>query len=222
MSSAESKFMELEKFNQRGPSLGFIIGCLMGYNFHSFKRFLIYIFHYCNFLDLKKKEANQYTDEEIIDILTLIHSEKIDKKVLYSLTKLSKNTFNKHYKELFQENGFKGKRKFTLYEIYTILNEWQGEGTWSTLKSIKKQQIADVINLGNLKSLAEEFTLIDCNYKNKDKLSPKEVKQYLKHIDFDQSEKEENLLQYKDFHKRTLWVFGLTIIFKVLEKSGKL
>ena len=211
--------MEFNQFTKRNASLGFIIGCLINYNFKSFKRFLIYIFHYCRFLNLKEKESKKISDIEIINILSQIHPEKVEKKILYALTGLSKNTFNKHFKEFFLKNEYIGKRKFTLYETYTILNEWQGQGKWSMLNSLNKQKIANFISSGNYKNLATEFKLINDNYNNKDKFSPKEVKGFLRHIDFNESDKEEKLFEYKKFHKNTLWVFGITIIFKVLEKS---
>ena len=211
--------MKMEQFTKRKPSLGFIIGCLIKYNFKTFKRFIIYIFHYLGFLNLSEKKSNEFSDKEIIDILTQIHPEKIEKKLLYALTNLSKTTFNKHFKEFFIKNNFKGKRKFTLYEVYVILKEWQGEGKWSVLESLNKNRIAEIISSGNYKKLASEFHLIDANYKNKNKFSPKEVKLFLKHIDLDNSEKEEELLHYKKSHIQTLWVFGILMIDKVLEKS---
>lgn len=213
--------METQELIKKGPTLGFVIGCLLRYNFHSFKRFLIYIFHYWGFLDLRIKSANQYSDKEIVDYLSRIYDEKVDKKILYSLLGVSKNTFNKHYKDFFEKNKFVGRRKFSLYEAYLILNEWQGEGAWSRLKSINKQEIADIINLGNLKNISSEFSLFNEDYKHKDKLSPKEVKEFLNHIDFDELEKEEELLQYKEFHNRTLWIFGISFVLKVLENSSR-
>ena len=41
----------------------------------------------------------------------------------------------------FLKNNFKGRRKFTLYETYLILNEWQGKGKWSMPNALKKQKI---------------------------------------------------------------------------------
>jgi len=211
--------MESNKFTKRSPSLEFIIGCLINYNFKSFKRFLIYIFHYCGFLNLKVKKSKEFSDLNIINILSQIHPEKIDKKNLYALTGLSKNTFNKHFNEFFLENEFIGKRKFTLYETYIILNEWQGSGKWSMFKSLNKQKISEIIHSGNYKNLANEFKIIKNDYNNKDKFSPKEVKRFLKHIDLDDSIQEENLLEYQKFHRGSLWIFGIVMIFKVLENS---
>ena len=211
--------MDLKQYTERKPSLAFIIGCIINYNFHSFKKFLIYIFHYCGFLNLREIKASDFSDIEIINILTQIHPEKIDKKVLYSLTDLSKNTFNKHFKDFFIKNAFIGKRKFTLYQTYVILNEWQGKGKWSMPKSVKKQEIAEIINSGNYKKLATEFNLIKDNYKNKDKFSPKEVKELLIHIGFNDSVEEEILLKNEKFNNYSLYAFGIIMIIKVLEKS---
>lgn len=208
--------MEKEQFSRRNPSLGFIIGCLINYNFHSFKRYLIYIFHYLGFINLNNKKSNEIRDKDIIDILTKIHPEKIEKKTLYILTDLSKATFNKHFKVFFNKKKFNGKRKFTLYEVYEILSEWQGKGKWTILKSLNKQSIAKVISQGNYKKLSSEFSLINANYKNKDKFSPKEVKEFLEHIEF---ENENELMKYGKFKRQYLWFFGISMIIKTLEKS---
>ena len=82
---------------------------------------------------------------------------------------------------IFEFKGFKGKRKFTLFETYGILNEWQGQGKWGMMQSIKKERLAKIINSGNYKNLASEFSLLvgEDKYKSKDKFSPKEVKKLL-------------------------------------------
>ena len=199
---------------KNGVPLWFIIGCLINYNFHSFKRLLIYIYHYSGYLDLRKKDSSQYTDEQIISALDLIYNEKIDKKDLYTLTDLSKNTFNKYFRDFFERNNYVGKRKFTLYETYGILNEWQGKGKWGMLKSIKKERLAKIINSGNYKELGKEFqlSLKDKSYKNQDKYSPNEVKQFLEHIDELETKNEERIFHYSDFQTLSIWTFGIFIV----------
>ena len=217
----------MEDFNckrkryKNGAPVIFIIGCLINYNFNSFRNFLIYIFHFSGYLDLRKKDSTQYTDEQLIKGLDLIYKKKIDKKDLYELTKCNKNTFNKRFKEYFELKEFKGKRKFTLFETYGILNEWQGQGKWGMMQTIKKERLAKIINSGNYKNLATEFSLLigESEYKSKDKFSPKEVKKLLEHIDLSESREAERLLRYNDFESISLWVFGILILHNVWEKN---
>ena len=58
----------------------FIIGCLINYNFNSFRSFIIYILHFSGYIDLRKKDSTQYTDEQLIKGLDLILKMKFDKK----------------------------------------------------------------------------------------------------------------------------------------------
>jgi hypothetical protein len=212
--------MEIEKSYKREPNLGFIIGCMLKYNFHSFKRFLIYIFHYCKFLNLREKESCNYTDIDIINILSQIFPNKIDKKDLYELTNCSKNTFNKLFKEYFELKGYTGKRKFTLSETYGILNEWQGEGQWGMMESIKKEKLVKIINIGNYKNLAKEFSLVigEEDYKSKNLFSPKEVKFFLAHIDLSES-READIFRYDEFKTISLWYFGIMILSIAFNKN---
>ena len=116
--------------------------------------------------------------------------------------------------------GFIGKRKFTIFETYGILNEWQGQGEWGMVQSIKKERLANIISSGNYKSLANEFSRLigEDKYKSKDKFSPKEVKKLLEHIDLPESRKAERLLRYDQFENIYLWFFGIIILHNAWEK----
>ncbi|WP_298496153.1 hypothetical protein [uncultured Algibacter sp.] len=196
----------------------FIIVCLCNYNFNSFRNFLIYIFYFLGFLDLRIKDSSQYSDEQLVKYLELIYKKKINKKDLYELTKCNKNTFNKRFKKYFELKGYVGKRKFTLFETYGILNEWQGDGNWGMMQAISKERLAKTINSGNYKNLANEFSMLigEENYKSKDKFSPKEVKKLLDHIDLSESREAQKLLRYDEFQSISLWVFGLFIVQNAL------
>lgn len=208
---------------ENGVPVIFVIGCLLNYNFHSFRNFLIYILHFSGYLDLRQKDSNQYKDEHLIKALDLLYKQKIAKKDLYQLTSCNKNTFNKRFKNYFNEKGFVGKRKFTLFEAYGILNEWQGHGNWGMMQAIKKERLAKIINSGSYKKLANEFNLLIGKevYKSKDKFSPREVKELLSHIDLLESEKAERLLRYDEFKTMSLWVFGVLILQNALNKLDK-
>ena len=223
-----SRKLFMEDFNckreryKKGASVLFIIGCLINYNFNSFRNFLIYIFHFSEYLDLREKDSTQYTDEQLVKGLDLLYKKKIDKKDLYELTKCNKNTFNKQFKEYFEQKGYVGKRKFTLFETYGILNEWQGQGEWGVMQSIKKERLAKIINSGNYKNLANEFSLLigEDVYKSKDKFSPREVKKLLKHIDLHESREAERLLRFDEFKNISLWIFGIFIFHNAWENNN--
>ena len=198
-----------QKFNN-GVPVWFIAVCILNYNFRSFKRFLIYLFHFSGYIDLKVKDSGQYTDKELISILEPLFPNKILKKDICKSIDLSNPTFNKHFKKFFEENEFVGKRNFNLYQTYTILNEWQGNGQWGTLKSIKKEDLAKILHSGNYKKLADEFKAFQIE-EIYDKNSPKTVKEFLKHIDIDNTYDLEKILGYNEF-KLTLLI---TIIIKI-------
>jgi len=217
-------FDNKRKRYKNGVPLSFIICCFFKYNFKSPKKFIIYILHFSGYLDLRKKDSRYYTDEQLVKILDLNYNVKFNKKDLYELTSLNKNTFNKHFKEYFDLKGYKGKRKFTLFETYEILNEWQGKGKWAMMPSIKKERLAKIINFGNYKALANEFSLIigEEGYKSKDKFSPKEVKKLLEHIDLSDSKKANRLLQYDKFETLFLCFLGIMILSSTFNKNKKL
>lgn len=206
---------------ENGAPVIFILGCLINYNFKSFRKFLIYIFHFSGYLNLKSKDSSQYTNEELIKGLDLIYKIKVSKIELCKLTQCNNNTFNKRFKKYFELNNYKGRRKFTLLETYGILNEWQGQGKWGMMQSIKKEKLAEILNSGSYKKLATEYGLAigKKNYKGKDKYSPREVKNYLEHIDVLESEKAEELLRYDDFQNISLWFFGIMILHNALSKN---
>lgn len=206
---------------KNGIPLWFILTCLIDYNFKSFRKFLIYIYHYSGYLDLRTKPSGNYTDEQIINILDCMIKEKIRKKNLYELTGLSKNTFNKSFKEYFKKHNLTNRRTFTLHETYQILNEWQGEGKWGQLNAIKKQTLSEIINSGDYKKTAEEFyAFMDENsYKSKDKFSPKKIKAFITHIELNK-EKTEELLGYEDFKTSSLFLFGVIVVWLVCRQKN--
>lgn len=204
----------------RAPVL-FIIGCLCNYRFRSFKRFLIYVFHFLGYLDLRKKSANKYTDEELVILFDTVYPHKVPKPLLYELTGCSKNTFNKQMKYFFEEHKFVGRRTFTWYEFYQILNEWQGKGNWGMMDAVKKERLAQVISMGNYKKIADEAGMLfgDDIYKEQDKFSPKMVKDILIHIDLAETKEAENLIGYEKFKSMQLWGFGIFVLYDALTKT---
>ncbi len=190
---------------------------LCKFNFKSFRRFLIFAFHYSDFINIKDfKSTSEITNEKLVSILDLIFNYKIRKKDLYCITQCSKNTFNKKLKNYLTTNKLNGRRKFSLTETYSILNEWQGEGEWGSMEAIKKEKLANFFSNGDYKKVAKEIELIFGKefYKNNDKFSPKEVKKFLKHIDEIESEESKRLLGLgKTNEKISIWIFVILIGF---------
>ena len=121
---------------------------------------------------------------------------KIKKKVLYEITGLSKNTFNKYFGEFIKEKGLSNRKGYTIREMYELLKEWHGKGSWSISEPVTKKGIAELINGGNYKKTAEEFKLIfgEEYYKSKDKFSPGEAWELLNHIELIDEGKEAGLI----------------------------
>ncbi len=200
-----------------------ILLSLCKFNFKSFKRFLIFSFHYSNFINIKDfNSTNEITNEKLVSILDSIFNYKITKKELYKITNCSKNTFNKKLNNYLTANSLNGRRKFSLTETYGILNEWQGEGKWwGAMESIKKEKLAIFFSNGDYKKIAKEFELKFGKefYKNNDKFSPKEVKELLIHIDEIESEESKRLLGLGEINKKiSIWVFAILIGVLFLEK----
>lgn len=221
------KIYHREKYNGELPLL-LLISCLFDFNFKnksypqrkSIKRFLIYIFHFFYLLDLSKKSSSLYTDEDLIKIIGKIVPEKIDKKVLYSITGVSKNTFNKYLKLYFEENDLIGRRKFELTEVYNIIHYWQGEGRWGSMTAKSKKEIANILTNGNYKELALNIYLSrDKDSKHEDKLSPSDIKKLINYFDYDINVVSEELLDFDSFENDMIWVAIIAIIIVSYKKS---
>jgi hypothetical protein len=213
-----------------GIPLWFIFACLLDYKFNSFKKFLIYLLHFSSLeqYDLKKRSSKDISTKEIIETLSLSFNfdDNISRRDIYTLMDISKNTFRKHFKEFFIENQIKDdKKKFTLYQTYQILNHWQGRGNWAMLQTIKKKRLAEILTSGNYKKLAFEATydIDEKSYKNKDKLSPSEVKAIIKTIESSESKRKEvseKILNHTKFKELSLWTFGIIVIHNILLKHS--
>ncbi len=194
---------------------------LCKFNFKSFKRCLIYSFHYADFINLRKfKSTNHITNEYLIELLEQRFQYKITKKELCQITNCSKNTFNKKLNHYFEQNNLKGRRTFSFLETYGIINEWQGDNKWVSMEAITKKKLAKITTNGDYKKLANELKLKfgEDFSKNNDKLSPSEVKKFLKHIDEIETEKSKRLLGKID-DKASLWIFTLFIAIILWERN---
>lgn len=202
-----------ERFNSSVP-WWFIVGCLVSYNFKSFRRFMIYLSHYSSIINLWDTPSEEIKNEQIIAGFQPLFTERIPKKTLYQITGLhSRTTFNEHFAPYLKENNLVGRRSFTLLETYKILEYWQGEGKWGRLKAAKKEMLADVLHNKNYERTAEEFKMALGKEGYKPSLvSPKKIKKFIKHIDLTEENQIEDLIGYKELQTGLLWIFGLLMV----------
>lgn len=199
-----------ERFNGAVPSW-FLLGSVCNYNFKSFRRYLIYISHYGSVIDLCETSSKEISDEQIIAGIQPLLPSKIPKKVLYELTGLnSRTTFNERFRSYFKEHGLVGRRTFTLLEIYKILEYWQGDGKWGRLQAAKKEMLAEVLHNKNYERTADDFRMaLGENAYKPNLISPKKIKQVIKHMDLTEEEAVEKLVGYKEFQSQLLWIIGI-------------
>jgi hypothetical protein len=162
----------------------------------------------------------EYSNEELVEIFSHLYAEKIGKPDIRKLVNLSRGTFNERFKQYFESNDLVGRRNFTFLETYKILRYWQGNDNWTLmLQATTKEQLAEIVNGGKYKDLADEFSLLigKDNYKGKDKFSPKEIKEFLTHIDLVKSDQADKLLNQKEFDVSLRCAFAAFICFKTLK-----
>lgn len=165
-----------------------VISSIFCGKFKTFRRAMIYILHKKGILDISDKPLSAYTERELCKLLDSMYKEKVKKTEFYELMKISKNTFNKYFADHIEESCLKDRRSYTLLESYELMNYWQGEGKWFRFEALKKHQIAAKLTNGDYKELAIEFKLSlddESKYMTSDKISPRVLKQFLKHIDFE-------------------------------------
>ena len=208
-----------ERFNGSVP-WWFIAACIISYNFKSFKRFMIYLSHYSSVINLWETPSREIKDEQIIAGFQPLFPDRIPKKLLYQVTGLhSRTTFNERFGNYFKENDLVGRRTFTLLETYKILEYWQGEGKWGRLQAAKKEMLADVLHNKNYERTADEFKMaLGKNGYKPNLISPKKIKQLIKHIDLREENQIEDLMGYKEFQIGLLWMFGLVTLQQFFEQ----
>lgn len=126
-----------------------------------------------------------------------LQEEKIPKKQLCEEFGISNNTFNNEFKELIETLNLKGKKKYSLKAAEEFRNKWVGSNDiFGRTKAFRKTEIGDVLFNGNNKKLADEFGRFigKEEYKKKDKLSPRIVKEFIVHIDLQDSKEAKRLL----------------------------
>ena len=194
-------------------SIGFILGCVLDYNFRSFRRFLIYLLHYTCVIDLRKTPSDEISDAFIARFLDAGFNIKVPKARLRSLVGLSPNTFNKVFKDYLEDHRLEGRRVFSITEAYYILEYWQGEGTWGRLKAIPKKKLAVILHKGNYHraSMDSKYALGEEGYKD-NLLTPRSVKRIMEHLDITQEDLKEKLMGYNEFKSYSIRLFTIYII----------
>lgn len=209
-----------ERFNSSLP-WWFIAACIISYNFKSFRHFMIYLSHYSSIINLWETPSKEVTNEQIIAGFQPLFPERIPKKVLYQLTGLhSRTTFNERFATYFNENDLVGRRTFTLLETYKILEYWQGDGKWGRMQAAKKEMLADVLHKKNYERTADEFRMaLGKKAYQPNLISPKKIKQLIKHIDLTEENQVEDLIGYKEFQTGLLWVFDILLLQQFFKQN---
>lgn len=194
-------------------SVGFILGCMLGYNFHSFRRFLIYLLHYTCVIDLRKISSDKISDAFIARFLEMSFAIKVPKTRLVKLVGLSSNTFNKVFKEYIEKHDLKGRKTFSITEAYHMLEYWQGSGRWGRLKPMSKKKLAHHLHNGNYDRTATDskYALSEKGYKD-NLLPPKKVKIIMEHLDITEDTLKEKLMGYHEFESYSIRLFTIYIM----------
>ena len=196
-------------------TIGEVLLCLFFSS--SMREAILHIFDRLGVID----PSLEYSNEELVEIFSDLYPEKIEKSDIRMLVNLlSNDTFNKYFKEYFESNGLVGRRSFTFLETYKLLRYWQGNDNWTLmLQATTKEHLAEIVNGGKYKNLANEYSLLigEENYKGKDKFSPKEIKQFLTHIDLVKSDQAEELLNQNEFDVSLRWAFAAFICLKTFK-----
>ena len=143
---------------------------------------VIYIFHLCNVIDLKKQVSSEFSNNFLLKKMFDETDNQciISKEVLRESSGLDdKKTFNKYFDSHLINLDLKKNRIFTLRETYSILLPWVGNGnSWERLAAYTKKGLADKYFNGDrdrleLKMTDGIFTLE--HYKAHDKIRPADV-----------------------------------------------
>ena len=171
---------------KNGITLGFILSYLFcSDNFNKPISKVIYFMHIANFIDLKKINKSEITNEYLLKIIFNYTKNKklIQKSELREATGLtSRDTFNKYFGEHLISCDLENKRIFTLSETFEILQFWQDDDKWGRLKAFTKKELA----FDYLKSSYDDLELKMTNemfdydyYKNHDLIKPADAKKFI-------------------------------------------
>jgi hypothetical protein len=165
-------------------------------NFKNERRFVIYLYNYIGWIDLREKNSEGYKDIDLVKLFDKYTSLRITTKEIFETIGLSRNSFKEYFKNYIEQNGIANKRLNSI-DVYKFLLEFQGDNPdWTLMAVVRKKDFANALNT-TYKELAKGLELYKPNgqHKKRDKLTPSEIKGYLKHIGFDQEEIEDLLFE---------------------------
>ncbi|PRP66265.1 hypothetical protein [Nonlabens agnitus] len=207
---------------ENGVPFWFVLMCLLNYNFKSFRRFLIYLLNAGSLIDLRERSSAQMTNEEIVVYFEPMLGSRVPRPLIRDIIGVqSRTTFNKYFGDFIKENNLSKRNGFTLLEAYKLLEFWQGEGKWGRFKAAKKQKLANILHNKNYERTAEEFRgAVDLDEYKPNLLSPKTIKNFIRHVDLTDDDKVEALIGYGEFKKSSLWAFGILMFYHSLNEKG--
>ncbi len=171
---------------KNGITIGFVLSYLFcADDFNKPINKVIYFMHIANFIDLKKINRSEITNEYLLKIIfNYTKGKKLIKKseLREGLGLNSRDTFNKYFGEHLKSCGLENKRVFTLSETFEILKFWQDDDKWGRLEAFtKKELVMDYLKFSyddlELKMTNELFDYD--YYKNHDLIKPADAKKFV-------------------------------------------
>ncbi|GAB4163646.1 MAG: hypothetical protein Tsb0033_24300 [Winogradskyella sp.] len=105
-------------------------------DFKSLRRWLVYIMHHANWLDLRERPYTMLSDQELADITDQHIPNKYDKESMYELFGTNRNTFKKNYAKYLQI------KQPTIGQVMLALfNQWR-DTNQELSEPIKKKDIS--------------------------------------------------------------------------------
>ncbi|MBF8150136.1 hypothetical protein ITJ86_09525 [Winogradskyella sp. F6397] len=190
-----------------GLRFGFLLQTLFCSNIDEFDRKLIYILHVSKILpDNILKYCGDKIDKDFL--LKFMFQKTDDKKIFKAevVRELVRITDRGTFIHYFDKLGFKGRRSFTLSEVYVILKHWYGEKQIIVFNSLKIGDLASRFTEGNYEKFEEDLTnnkIINLKqYRANNFIKPKDLVTYIESVKGYQLDKimneDEQVLEYFD------------------------
>ncbi|WP_430411316.1 hypothetical protein [Kordia sp.] len=167
--------------------LAFILRLIFWSRFKTPERRAIYFLFGVGKINLRINNSNSFTKDSLLHhIFDLTQNRKIVKKAeIRGITGLSKDTFNKYFRNYLQDKDLTRRKIFTFSEVYSILEYWQGDEKWGRMKAFTKNELSKLFTDGSYEELEINMTnevMSHHKYKSQNKIAPKNVKQIARHF----------------------------------------
>ncbi|MFD2915833.1 hypothetical protein [Psychroserpens luteus] len=196
---------------KRGMTVGFLISVIFCSERKDIEDQVIVIMYIANAIeyDLIKHNRDKLTKRFLLQRIFDLSANKkyVSKLELRQLVNMEdKGTFNKYYNKHLLELGLTTNKRFTLSELYKILEINQGSHDWNRLAVYSKRELANEYKNGNYEDLELEMTnkIFDFEtYKNRDYILPADAHLFIKN----KASKKDNNIDIADYEKDQLSFF---------------